>query len=968
MVLAYALDIGKLGLLCVGVGVVFYYLYGLFLKTSSKVLSSLGRVLRFVIELELFAFSALVLFVALTETKQHGSWSWTQILLMCLAAWVVFRSFTLLLPRVAERIRGKVFKDSQSYSQIIQNDARGVACFIVVQLLLIALDAHHLWEQTHREWMLFKKIIQLLLGIQGLVLIGMFVWAIFLVFLRKARTTDLLYLMCCLCALGAGIYFGWPHFLYHISWGVVLGYLLLFLVLSYDFGRAIKFKVKLKPFFQNIQNLKEAKTLYLTAHELYLEPKNEKYADLADMLTQDLLTYAFSHEKIMTLEVPTKEGGHTICIYRNTLGLLARATEIAVSWESKSSAEEILTRLSNTNCLAKALDELEQDSYLAQAEEKSVGLGELQTILADYKQAPTQFMDTLMAYVPNLNFGQYVLDGKYNYMPFSSLEAYDICDSCGKLVPKKDPHMGEFFCSQECRMTESLCEGISESLSPYMPEEQGLEDYYASLESETEERIAHVHAQLEMLASVVETIEVAQNWVELYKPLSNPKTGHGWMAEILNNRIDVKAGKDAQIVGGDNAKGGADRLVDGMEVQSKYYESAEKSLDAYFYSKDSQGNEIVYLDRNGKPMSLEIPKDQYDEALKLIDEGKYDEKLAKMGTTKEEFKEDLIPGVSTQEAKNTAKFFTKESLEFDSERAGIVARTSLGVSFVCNTALLLLRGDDVKDALKSALLASMLNASKSFVVSIMAMQAQRIGALDNLLKSVINFDFKGNRIGRGLAQISGAGKGISQNAAANTVLRSSVVTAGVTIILNSGMEVIQLARGKISGMQCFKNIMVGGVQVVGATAGALAGAAMTGFVTGATSGSVIPVLGTIVGGLAGGIAGLALGQKLTSSIQEDRVRVYTLFFGHIQYLALLFKMNKQEMEAFSKMIEATIAEHGEETFFKKISPSANRTLPHINAILKPMAVIVVSARPKIPPAIFNSLYAKQAEAELFEDL
>ncbi|CRI34907.1 hypothetical protein HHE01_07080 [Helicobacter heilmannii] len=923
--------------------------------------------MRFVIELELFAFSALMLLEALSKTVQHGTLSWTQILLMCLVAWALFRSFSLLLPRVAERIRGKVFKDSSSYSKIIQNDARGVACFIVVQLLLITLCAHYLWEQAPKEWALFKKIIQLLLGVQGVVLIAMFMWAIFLSFWNKVRKIDVLYLAGCLGVLVAGIYFGWPHFLYHISWGVVWIYLWLFLYLFYGFGRALKFKVKLKPFFQNIQDLKEAKTLCLRVHDLYLEPKNEKYADLADMLTSDLLVYAFAHEKIMALEVPYKEGNDTIYIYRNTLGLLAHATEIAISWENKSSAQEILTRLNNTNCLAKALDALEQDPYLAQIEQGS-GLDALHRILEYYKQAPTQFMDALMAQAPNLSFGQYVLEGQYYYMPFSSLKAYDLCASCGKLVPKKDPYLGEFFCSQECRLTESLCEGISESLSPYMPEEQSLEDYYARLESKTEEHIAQVHAQLEMLASVTNTIKVAQNWAELYKPLSNPKTGHGWMAEILNNRIDLKAGKDAQIVGGGNAKGGADRLVDGIEIQSKYYESAKKSLDAYFHSKDSQGHEIVYLNKENQPMALEIPKDQYDEAINLIDEGDFDAELEKLGITREEFKENLLPGVSMQEAKANMRFFTKESLEFDSERAGIGACTTLGVSFVCSTALLLLRGENVRDALKSALFASILNASKSFTISIMAMQAQRIGALDKFLKSAINFDFKDNCIGRSLAQMGGASKDISTNAAANTVLRSSVVTTGVTIIFNSAIEAIQLARGKISGMQCFKNIVVGGVQAVGATAGAVAGAALTGFATGATSGSIIPVFGTIVGGIAGGIAGLALGAKLTSTIQEDRARIYTLFFGHIRYLALLFKMDKQELEAFSAMIDATIAEHGEETFFKKISPRANLTLPHINAILKPMAVIVVSARPKIPPAIFHSLYAKQAEAELLEDL
>ena len=50
---------------------------------------------------------------------------------------------------------------------------------------------------------------------------------------------------------------------------------------------------------------------------------------------------------------------------------------------------------------------------------------------------------------------------------------------------------------------------------------------------------------------------------------STPR-GHGFAAERANHLYDKLTGKDATLVGDDNAKWGADRLVDGVNIQSKY--------------------------------------------------------------------------------------------------------------------------------------------------------------------------------------------------------------------------------------------------------------------------------------------------------------------------------------------------------------------------------------------------------------
>lgn len=60
--------------------------------------------------------------------------------------------------------------------------------------------------------------------------------------------------------------------------------------------------------------------------------------------------------------------------------------------------------------------------------------------------------------------------------------------------------------------------------------------------------------------------------------------GHGYAAEQANNLYDILTGKDAKIVGGDNAKDGPDRMVNGVNIQTKYCHDAASSVQAAFES------------------------------------------------------------------------------------------------------------------------------------------------------------------------------------------------------------------------------------------------------------------------------------------------------------------------------------------------------------------------------------------------
>lgn len=81
--------------------------------------------------------------------------------------------------------------------------------------------------------------------------------------------------------------------------------------------------------------------------------------------------------------------------------------------------------------------------------------------------------------------------------------------------------------------------------------------------------------------------------------------GHGFAAESANDLFDRMTGKDAKIVGGDNAKDGSDRIVNGQNIQSKYCSSGSKCIQECFrdgkfryYNPDGSQCKLKFLPTN----------------------------------------------------------------------------------------------------------------------------------------------------------------------------------------------------------------------------------------------------------------------------------------------------------------------------------------------------------------------------------
>ena len=370
------------------------------------------------------------------------------------------------------------------------------------------------------------------------------------------------------------------------------------------------------------------------------------------------------------------------------------------------------------------------------------------------------------------------------------------------------------------------------------------------------------------------------------------KQGHGFAAERANDLYDRLTGHDAKIVGDDNIKNGADRIVDGTMIQSKYCESGNECISNCF---DSDG-QFRYMS-NGKPMQIEVPSDKYDAAVQAMEE---------------KIRQGKVPGISDpndaknivrkghftyEQAKNIAKAGTVESLTYDAVNGTIIASSAFGVTAIITLATNLWNGESFDNSIKLAAYSGLKVGGTAFVTTVIAGQLSKAGlnsALVGSSEAVISI--MGPKASAFLINAFRNGKNIYGAAAmksAAKLLRGNVITAGVTVVVLSSFDVINIFRGRISGKQLFKNLTNTASTVAGGTGGWLGGAAI--------GSAILPGVGTVIGGLIGSIAAGAAAGKITdrivdSFVEDDAEEMISIIQKEFENLASDYLLSKKEAE------------------------------------------------------------------------
>ncbi|MCZ9889076.1 hypothetical protein [Brachyspira hyodysenteriae] len=113
-----------------------------------------------------------------------------------------------------------------------------------------------------------------------------------------------------------------------------------------------------------------------------------------------------------------------------------------------------------------------------------------------------------------------------------------------------------------------------------------------------------------------------------------------------------------------------------------------------------------------------------------------------------------------------------------------------------------------------------------------------------------------------------------------SVFSNKVVTASITAAITSTVSLMKMSRGRISKMQCTKNI----IKTAGNATGALIG--------GAIGTAVLGPVGTVAGSVVGGVvADKIVGKTVDSFIEDDSVKIMEMVNKHLEYLAINFLLS-----------------------------------------------------------------------------
>ncbi|MCY7407485.1 MAG: hypothetical protein LH631_08930 [Alkalinema sp. CAN_BIN05] len=415
--------------------------------------------------------------------------------------------------------------------------------------------------------------------------------------------------------------------------------------------------------------------------------------------------------------------------------------------------------------------------------------------------------------------------------------------------------------------------------------------------------------------------------------------GHGFAAEKANHLKDILAGKDAKIVGGNNAKNGADRLVNGIHIQTKYCNSGSKCIQECF-----QDGQFRYWTPDGSPMQIEVPSDSYDAAVQAMKD-RINKGQVK-GISDPQQAQNIVRkgGFTYTQARNIAKFGTVDSISYDAVNGIKLAGTAMGLSAAISFAHSIWSGESPEVAIKEACLSAIKVGGITWVSSILMAQIGRTG-VENSLRPLTKYAVEnmGTKtaawIANGLRGGSSSIYGAAATSNVSKLLRGNIVTGVVTTVVVSSLDIPRLVKGEISGVQMLKNVTTNAAGVAGGSAGYSIGA-----VIGTT---IFPGPGTLIGGLVGGLlAGSAASTvsqtALDQLIEDDAKEILISIEAELGILAFDYLLSEPELKsvvAESEMINWSIQ-------LAEYSSRSDRSIT-VKNILETLVIVIAKQRQKI---------------------
>lgn len=437
-------------------------------------------------------------------------------------------------------------------------------------------------------------------------------------------------------------------------------------------------------------------------------------------------------------------------------------------------------------------------------------------------------------------------------------------------------------------------------------------------------------------------------------------TGWGWAAERGNNLYDSLKGLDTSVIGDTDEKNGADRVIKNRNgtkilIQDKYYKSASGTVGAAF---DEDGI-YKYVDENEMPMLLEVPADQYDDAVELMRK-KIENGQIRNVTDPAEAENLLKKGSLTyRQAKNLTKAGNIDSLKYDATTGVISSVYATGISFAIDYVVNIVNGEEVRDALMNSAETGVKTGAIVGITHVVSSQLSKTAVLEvympasKALAKVIGEDACNALLQRTGVEI--LEKDLVNQA--SKVIARELLSNSVLVVVLSVPDIIDAFRGRISKEQLLAEIAVTGVGVAGATGGALGGAGL--------GTAILPGAGTVVGGVVGGVAGGVLGSAGTEYVidkftESDAEKMISIIQNEFTELANEYVINKDEADTIVEEIQSEI----DSNFIKDMYSSDDREEFARNFMESLFEVQAAERTIEIP----NEIETREATKQLLKDV
>lgn len=347
-----------------------------------------------------------------------------------------------------------------------------------------------------------------------------------------------------------------------------------------------------------------------------------------------------------------------------------------------------------------------------------------------------------------------------------------------------------------------------------------------------------------------------------WRKYRNPKSSHGYAAEDANALYDRLHGHKVVKTGESNDPDGPDRIVDGGRIQTKFCKDAASTIHTSF-------NKHTGMYRyNGQV--LEVPKDQYEEAVKLMAQKISEGKVEGVTDPAQASKMVKASPYTYKQSVRITKAGNLDSIKFDVMNQAGASLKSGAISTVTSFVDAKMRGESTVTALKSSAKQGACTAGKTMVTGVATQQILRTGAGRTVsaaaqkgIGKAIDATMKtqaGRKVIEKTASAIG-GKAVSGAAAKQVLSRAgstNVVTAAVSFVVSAVPDTVRLCTRKISGKEYAIRTASNGAGLAGGTGGAWAGAAI--------GTAICPGIGTAVGGFIGSMVGGIGGSTLVSKL------------------------------------------------------------------------------------------------------